>query len=507
MNQNLKEKTNEAFRSVLPISAIVILLSTFLAPIQIFVGTVLLVLGMGLFSLGADVAMLPMGDGIGKEVTKIRKMAILVAVCFFAGFIITVAEPDLTVLADQVPDIDNFTLISTVSMGVGLFLVIAVLRIIFHIRLSTMLLVSYALLILLSFFIPKGILGVAFDSGGVTTGPITVPFILSFGIGIASMRSDKDSLDDSFGLVALCSIGPVLAVMILGFIYNPSGATALAPEEEHKIEFLLDVFRYFVRELPSELWNVCFSIIPILLFFLTFQLLSRRYRKRQLIRILIGIAYTLSGLVLFLTGVSVGFIPIGGMLGDHISTGANKWLLIPVGMLIGYFLVAAEPAVHVLNKQVEEITEGAIPQKAMNLALSIGVMVSVGLSMVRILTGISIYWFLIPGYVIALLLTFRVPKMITGIAFDSGGVASGPMTSTFLLPFTIGASTTPSDAFGVVAMVAMTPLIAIQIMGLVYLDKASSSPTEVEMVTAGDDSIMDSIEDPMELDEVLKGRL
>ena len=481
LNKKLKEKIREAFTSVLPITIIVLILSTLLVPVSIgtivmfLAGASLLILGMGFFSLGADMAMIPIGEETGTGMTKIKKIWLAVLLCFILGFIITIAEPDLQVLARQVPAVPDNILIFTVATGVGIFLVVSLLRIIFKVSLSMLLIIFYAGVFLLSVFVPENFIAVAFDSGGVTTGPITVPFILSMGTGLASTRSDKGSQDDSFGFVSLCSIGPVIAVMLLGIGYNPVNADyvrVIIPA----VETMQDVLREFTVEIPTYMKEVFLALLPICIFFFIFQMLIRRLNMRQLIKVGIGIIYTFIGLVLFLTGVNVGFIPVGSILGGEIAVSSYKWFLIPLGMVIGYFIVAAEPAIHVLNKQVEEVSEGAVPSRAMNLCLSAGVAVSVGLSMIRVLTGISIYWFLLPGYIIALILTFYVPKIFTGIAFDSGGVASGTMTTTFLLPFTMGAceiigGNVLTDAFGIVAMVAMTPLIAVQLMGLIYKKK------------------------------------
>jgi hypothetical protein len=398
------------------------------------------------------------------------------------GLIITVAEPDLQVLARQVGSIPSTALILTVGIGVGFFLVMAVLRVLLKIPLMVLLIVFYSVVFIITIFTPDNIIPVAFDSGGVTTGPITVPFILAMGLGVAAVRGDKDSHDDSFGLVALCSVGPILAVLTLGLIYRPSGSM-VSVHHIPVVKNSREVVTNFLFEFPLYLKDVSLAMAAIIVFFTVFQLISRRYQKRQLGRIAVGFIYTFIGLVLFLTGVNVGFIPVGQLFGSELAVSPFKWVLVPLGMVIGYFIVAAEPAVHVLNKQVEEVSRGAIPQKALRLGLSLGMSIALGITMVRILTGISIMWFLIPGYLFSLILTFFVPRIFTGIAFDSGGVCSGPMTSTFLLPFAMGAcegmgSNLMTDAFGIVAMVAMIPLIIIQLMGFLYVKrtKAAAKP-------------------------------
>jgi len=485
MNKKLREKINEALSSVLPITIIIFLLSVSFVPIPIgttvmfIVGASMLIVGMGFFSLGADMAMLPLGEGVGAAFFRLRKLPLIAFISFLIGFIITIAEPDLQVLADQVPSIPDVTLILTVAAGVGFFLVVAIMRIIFKVALAHLLLLFYLMVFAVSRFTPSDFISIAFDSGGVTTGPITVPFIMAIGVGLATVRSDKNSMDDSFGLISLCSIGPILAVMLLGMVFKPTEA-AFSSVQDYDIYTTRDVALAYAHSLPHFVREVLFAFAPIVLFFMFFQLVSRYFSKRQIPKILIGFVYTFIGLVLFLTGVNVGFIPVGHLLGSQIAATSYKWALLPLGALIGYYIVAAEPAVHVLNKQVEEVSNGAISQKAMNLSLSIGVAISLALSMLRILTSMSIYWLLIPCYAIALALTFFVPKIFTGIAFDSGGVASGPMTTTFLIPMAIGACESVggnvlSDAFGIVAMVAMTPLVTIQIMGMIYTRQMKAS--------------------------------
>lgn len=476
LNTLLKEKVYESIASVVPITAIVLALSISIAPmtsgalVLFLFGALLLILGMGFFTLGVDMSMIPMGEGIGVVMSKSKKITISLAVCFLLGILITVAEPDLQVLAEQVPAIPNLVLIITVAVGVGIFLVLAEIRMLFKIPLSYALVFLYIIIFLLAALTPQDFIPVSFDSGGVTTGPITVPFIMALGIGMASVRSDKNSNSDSFGLIAMCSIGPILSVLLLGIFYKPQESTymkTVIPD----IVTTKDAAAQFAHGFPVYAKEVATALLPILLLFVIFQLLFRRFRMHQLIKISSGMIYTYLGLVLFLTGVNIGFMPAGQFIGETIAAGEKKWMLIPIGMLIGYFIVKAEPAVQVLTKQVEEVSNGSISQKSIKHGLSIGIALSVGIAMLRILTGISIMWFLIPGYALSLIMTFFVPQIFTGIAFDSGGVASGPMTATFLLPLAMGACEAVggnilTDAFGIVAMVAMTPLVTIQLLGL-----------------------------------------
>ena len=474
----IKEKIVEAALSVLPIAVIVLLLCLMVTPMRpdlllcFLIGAVMLVVGMGLFSLGAEQSMTPIGSKIGTALTRTKNMPLILGVSFLLGFAITVAEPDLQVLAQTVPHIKSSVLLVTVGAGVGLFMAICMLRILTGASLRWILIVCYTLIFVLAAFTDRDFLCIAFDSGGVTTGPMTVPFIMALGVGVSAVRNDKHAGGDSFGLVALCSIGPILTVLLLGLLYKPDGSSytpVTVPDAQDTVE----MFRSYTHALPEYFKEILLSLAPIAGFFLIFQLLTRRLSRRQIMSMAVGFLYTYLGLVLFLTGVNVGFMAVGNFLGSSIASLDCNWVLIPIAMVIGYFIVAAEPAVHILNRQVEEITAGSIPAGAMNLALSLGVAVSLGLAMIRVLTGISIMWFLLPGYALSLALSFVVPKIFTSIAFDSGGVASGPMTATFLLPFAMGAcdavgGNVVTDAFGVVAMVAMTPLVTIQLLGVSY---------------------------------------
>ena len=476
LNKQLREKCQESLAAVLPITAIVFLLSITIAPLDpgtlvlFLFGAVLLVGGMGLFTLGVDMSMIPMGEGVGVVLSRSRRWIVPAAVYFLLGVLTTMAEPDLQVLSKQVSAIPSHVLILTVAVGVGLFLAAATARIRRGTPLRRLLIGFYLAVFVLAAIAPENFIPVSFDSGGVTTGPVTVPFIMSLGLGIASSRSGKNSASDSFGLISLCSIGPILCVLALGIIYQPQEAAAHLSTVP-SIPDTAQAARYFITAFPSYVREVAAALLPIAGLFLVFQSFTRRFKRGQLMRIVTGLLYTYLGLVLFLCGVNVGFMPAGQLIGAAIAQGVNRWLLVPLGMLIGYYIVKAEPAVTVLTKQVEEVSNGSISQRAMGIALSVGVCVSVGLAMVRVITGLNIFWLLVPGYAISLGLSFLVPSIFTGIAFDSGGVASGPMTATFLLPFAQGAchalgGSMMTDAFGIVAMVAMTPLVTIQTMGL-----------------------------------------
>ena len=501
----LLKKIKEALMSVLPVAVIVLILN--LTPLVHFtsleigvflVSAVFLILGIGLFSMGADMAMTPMGEYTGAGLTKSKKLLLLISVCFLMGLLITVAEPDLTVLANQVKDVINGTvLIVCVGIGVGIFLVLSVVKMVLHKPLSSMLLYFYMILFALaSLVVAVGngdFLPMAFDSGGVTTGPITVPFIMALGVGIAATIGGKDVGENSFGLIAMCSVGPILAVMLLGA--NADGEIAYQVPD-YAIENGLGMA--LLEKILHTLKEVGIALGLIVAIFIILQLTVLKLPKKKLVQITVGIAYTFIGLVIFLTAVSVGFMPIGYKLGNELAKLPPIVLTIS-GFILGMVVVLAEPAVHVLNKQVEDITDGSVSKKSMMIALSLGVGVSIALSMLRIVFDFSILFYVIPGYLISLGLSFFVPGIYTAIAFDSGGVASGPLTSGFILPLAIGAccaiqgeGKVLADGFGIVAIVAMTPLITIQLLGFraVIHKKVRDRIAMKRILTADDEQII-----------------
>ncbi|MDD4124779.1 MAG: DUF1538 domain-containing protein [Eubacteriales bacterium] len=471
------EKIKESVSSVLPITLIIIILCFTMVPISsglmlsFLIGALMLITGMGLFTLGVDNALTPLGNNIGAWMMKTKKLGVILFVSFLIGVAITVSEPDLQVLAASAPHINSVVLIMAVALGVGFFLLIAMLHVVLGIKLKWLLLAFYAAVFALAAFSESQFLGIAFDSGGVTTGPMTVPFILALGVGVASLRNDESSTADSFGMVSLCSVGPIIAVLILGFVYKSETQTVFNTIPSFHNTIILS--GSYISAIPIYIKEVALALSPIALFSILFNLFIQETGRDEFFRISVGILYSYIGLVLFLTGVNVGFSPMGAELGSALAGGSFYTILLPVAMFMGWFTVSAEPAVQVLNKQVEDISSGIVSSKAMGMALSISVACAMGLAMIRILTGLSIFWFIIPGYAISLILMFFVPEIFTSIAFDSGGVASGPMTATFMLPFAIGVSkavggNVVSDAFGLVALVAMMPLITIQIMGVIY---------------------------------------
>lgn len=501
----LLKKLLESLIAVLPVVAIVLVV--YFTPlvslttkelVAFVVSSVFLIIGIGFFNLGADMAMTPMGEHIGGGLTKSGNFKLLIFVCFIMGVLITVAEPDLSVLAEQVKTVMNgTTLIVTVGVGVGLFLLVSVVKIVTKKNLSSLLMFFYMVLFSIVAVMAENGFGsfmpLAFDSGGVTTGPITVPFIMALGVGIAASIGGKESEENSFGLIALCSIGPMLAVSVLSLTTKGELGYVLA---DYSVEG--GIGSNFVPLLLSVMADVGKALGLIVVFFVVLQLTVLKLPKQKIVQITVGIIYTFLGLVIFLTAASVGFMPVGFRLGEELAR--SKTALIIFAFVVGAVVVLAEPAVHVLNRQVEQITLGTVTKRSMTIALSLGVGLSIGLSIIRIIYGFSLLYYIIPGYCLSLGLSFFVPKLYTAIAFDSGGVASGPMASSFILPFAIGACATLNGAdrvldlaFGVVAMVAMTPLITIQALGFksVVATRLREKGTMKRIISADDEQIID----------------
>ncbi len=508
--ETIIEKVKEACFSVLPIALIVLLLSFTICPlpndifIAFIVGTCLLTVGLGLFSLGAELSMTRMGTHIGSNLTKSRNIPVIAIISLIVGVLITISEPDLHVLAGYTGD-QKLLFVLAVALGLGIFLVIAVMRIIFNIKIKYLLLAGYGIVLLLAVLTyiknPK-FLAIAFDAGGVTTGAMSVPFVMSIGAGISAISSQDGDDDSSFGLMAICSIGPIIAILLLGLL----GGLDSLEYSAHALPVFDDsqgMFFSFLKATPSIVKDVLMGLVPIIIFFVIYQFFTTRITKEEGLHITIGAIYTFVGMVLFLVGVNVGFMPVGSYLGSTLASGDLKFLVIPVGVIIGFCMTYAEPAVGVLEKQVEDATAGSIPKKILPLMMAIGVALAAGLSMLRSLTGITILPMLVIGYIVAIALTFFCPPIFTSIAFDAGGVASGVMAATFLLPLSIGISSAMGatsdrimlDAFGTIALVAMTPTISIQILGIAFKAKHHAADT-VESADAEIIEIAENIQAP-----------
>lgn len=486
MKKLFLEQLYGSFKSIIPITLIILVISIIFSNASLMnlipsfiVGSILLVIGMTLFNIGVDISMVEIGSKIGNDLTKREKIPIILLFSFIIGFIVTIAEPDLSVLATQVPSISSDILINSVGLGVGIFLLIAVFRLLFQLNFSVLLTIFCIFTFVLAFLTPNEFVPLAFDSGGVTTGPLSVPFIIALGAGLAFKRRDKKRKEDTFGMISFCSIGPIIVVLILGIIFDAK--SSYTPYLVDNYNSFGQVINSFVNSIPKYLFDVLRSFSPIVLFFLAYDILFLRLNKNEVVKIFKGILYTYIGLSIFLLGVNKGFLAMGYTIGKTLAD--YKLLLIPISIIIGYFIVISEPAVGVLTEQIEDITNGNIKKKTLNVSLSIAVSLATALAVIHTITGIPIIWILLPGYFIALILSIFVPQIFTAIAFDSGGVASGTMTATFLLPFVIGISESLNrnvltDAFGLIAIVATTPLVVVQIVGLIYKFKSKKITLE-----------------------------
>ena len=496
-------KSKETVNSVLPVMAIVILLGLTAAPIgwgllaRFIVGGVLIILGLSIFLMGVDLGIQPLGEQTGHALAEKKSLPLLLSIAFIVGFFVTVAEPDIQVFGDQIHSIFNsvnkFHLVFIISAGVGLLIMLGLLRTSLSMNIKLTLVVLYIIVFALAVFTPNEFRAIAFDSGGATTGPMTVPFILALGIGVsASFAGRGHDSADNFGLTGITSVGPIIAVLIYGIVLAHLGlleptATSSALDADNL------GFGIFLQIIPSVIHESALSIAPIVVMLVVFELLLIKRTVRTIVKLLIGLIYAFIGLSIFLVGVNGGFMEtglrIGMILGTKAASGVGWFiLLIVTGLIIGAVVVCAEPAVWVLTEQVEALSGGAIKRKLMLVFLSCGASVAIGLSIWRALAGFSIMYILVPGYALALLLMIWCPKNFTGIAFDSGGVASGPITSTFVLSFTIGAGHAAggSDAFGVIALVAMMPLISIQVMGIMYDRKVKSLERKKSKINGGE---------------------
>lgn len=487
MRDSLKNTFKETTIAVVPIIFIVIIISLFFNISTTLVNTfifssILLIIGITLFTFGADISMMLIGEKLGKNLIQSKKVFIILFVTFLVGIFITLAEPDLRVLATQITSIPSTRLIIFVSLGVGIFLTLSVFKILFKLSLNTILIISYTMVFLLLCFVPSDFIPISFDSSGVTTGPISVPFILALGVGLTSLRTDKNSKSDSFGLIGLCSVGPKLMVLILGVLFagtNNFDTSVYTSNSSFLIKFI-ECFK-----------EVFISITPIVVIFIIFKLFTSSFNKKQTKKTIVGLVCTIVGLCLFLTGTNLGFMNSGFTLGESFIRLNYKQIIIPFVMIIGFLIVFAEPAIKILTNEVEKITEGSISSKAMKITISIGVSIAIMLSIIRVFTRISILYILIPGYFLALILTFICPKLFTAISFDAGGSVCGPLTATFILPLVIGVCTSLggniyADAFGLIAFIAMSPLITVQLLGTLFKIK-----TKVQIYRDIDEEIVD----------------
>ena len=473
MRNKLIDNLYESFMSIMPITLVIMSIS-FLCHLDLntifafIISSFLLMIGMTLFTIGADMSMIIIGKEIGDFMVKKKMIILILLASLIIGIVITMSEPDLNVFAKEITSIPSHLIIRLVSLGIGIFLMIGVYRILKNHSFRFLITIIIFLIFGLLCFVPSEFISIAFDGGAVTTGPVGVPLILAFGYGITKIRSDNDAKSDSFGLCGLASLGPIVAILFLGLFFKPNSYFDTAPFTSS-----LPLIERFLKSIISCFKDVCISVLPIIFVFLGYWLINRKLAKNTLIKIGVGFVFVIVGLTIFLVGVSVGFMDTGFNIGNVIADSKFKYLLVPLGMLLGYIIINAEPAVKILNKQIYELTEGSISENMINLCLSFGVCIAIGLSMIRILFQIPIIYFIVPGYLLVLFLIYKTPRMFITIAFDSGGAASGAMTTSFLLPLCIGACEVLKGdiltyAFGVGALVALSPIITIQILGIIY---------------------------------------
>lgn len=465
-------KIKEAFLSVFPITIVIFALILICVPtpqdliIKLSISAILLILGIGIFSLGADSSMIELGSGVGATLSNKSKLWFMLVCGVCIGFIITFAEPDLMVLAGQVVDFSSLNstwlFISVVSIGVGILLMLGILRVYFKIKLSILLLISYGIVFILSFFVPPEFVPIAFDSGSVTTGPISVPFLIAFGLGLSAVRESKDEEDNSFGMIALCSVGPIISVMFLSLFIDSSSSSVTLETTQN-----LGIAQEMFSTLGNSLLDVAIILLPIIIIFILFQIFAFKYPKTKVIRMLFGFFLTYIGISLFLTGVECGYLPMGRLMGEYFGGLSNSWVAILIGLILGAFAIIAEPALHVLKKQVEDVTNGTIKQSVIVVTISLGVALAVMIAVIRALYPFDILYVLIPLYALSIILAFFNTKLFTAISFDSGGVATGAMAVSFILPMISGLSTN-SNGFGTIALIACFPIVTMQILGFIY---------------------------------------
>ncbi len=487
-------KFKEVVFSILPIMIIVLILNFTLTPMEpemlarFFIGIVFIVVGLTIFLIGVDMGITPIGNAIGGAMTRTNKIWIVFISGLILGFFVSIAEPDLHILAAQVAFvtsemISKWTIVIIVSVGIAIMLSVGLTRIVYNFPLYKLLTIFYGIIFVLALFTSREFLAISFDASGATTGALAVPFILALATGVSRLKKDsKASEKDSFGLVAIASIGAIISVMALSIISKTDQITASLVQDELKTTSIMGPF---LHEIPKVSKEIFLALIPILVIFLVLQKISFHLPVKAFRIILHGMLFTFVGMVLFLVGVNSGFMDVGGQIGYQLASLDNKFFLIAVGFVLGFVTILAEPAVYVLTRQIEEVTSGYVKRRVVVATLSIGVGIAVTLSVIRVLIPqIQLWHYILPGYIICIALTYIVPKLFVGIAFDSGGVASGPMTATFVLAYIQGAADSIEyanvliDGFGMIAMVAMTPIITLQILGLFFKIKSRKKGVE-----------------------------
>lgn len=491
------EKLKEVLLAVLPITIIVLIIHFTIIPIErplllrFLIGAALIIIGLSIFLAGVDIGITPIGNIMGSTLAKTNKFLIVIIAGLILGFFISIAEPDLHILGAQVSFVSSgvvskWLIVMIVSIGIAFMLSLGLGRILYNFSLYKLLTFIYGIILILSIFTSPEFLAISFDASGATTGALTVPFMLALATGVSHLKKDsKSSEKDSFGLVGIASSGAIIAVMIMSILSKTDRITATLEVDTEVSE---SIIAPFIEKIPQISFEIILALAPILIIFLIFQKISFKLSKKSVRKILFGVLFTFIGLVIFLVGVNAGFMDLGTVVGYKIASLNNKLYLIIVGFALGLVTILAEPAVYVLTHQIEDVTSGYVKRKVVLIFLSIGVGFAVALSMIRIMVPeIQLWHYLLPGYIISIIMSYYVPKLFVGMAFDSGGVASGPMTATFILAFAQGAADAIEsadvliDGFGMIAMVAMAPIIALQILGFVFKTKSKKGGVESDV--------------------------
>lgn len=480
-------KLKEVACSVVPIVLFVLCIHFFTVEIpstlliRFLIGAAFIILGLTVFLLGVDIGVVPLGNMTGKLLARSNKLIIVLLSGVLLGFFISIAEPGLMVLSNQIAIVSNGALPSmliliVVSIGLAILLAVGFIRIFYRLSLSKILIVLYGIIVCLSFFSSSHMLAIAFDASGSTTGILAVPFILSLATGISQLRKDSKSSEmDSFGLVAIASTGAILSVLIMGIVSPFTYESQMMQLTSIDMEFVL---LPFINELSNSVSDSLLAILPLSVIFLILQKFFFRLKHRQVRKYLTGFIYAVLGLFLFLMGVNAGFMDVGLYFGQQLVTLDNQWIILWIAFVLGVLTILAEPSVHVLTAQIEEVTSGSIRRVIILIALALGVGIAIVFAILRILIEpLQLWHFLLPGYIMCLLLMKFTPKLFVGIAFDAGGVATGPMTATFIFAFVQGAAQAYGnadmlvDGFGMIALVAMMPIITIELLGVLYKGK------------------------------------
>lgn len=479
------QKLKEVFLSICPVFIVVILTHVFIYPltthlfVRFVISSILLIFGLTLFLIGVDLGISPMGQLLGPLISKSNKHRFIIIFGFFIGFLISFAEPALLIMSQQVEQLSGGVLNSTlllvvVSIGIGTMVVVGLFRLLYNLPLYIILIISYGIIFLLSLNTSFELLAIAFDSSGVTTGILAVPFLLSLSLGITTLKKDsKSSEKDSFGLISIASAGAIIMVLLLNRAYQPNLTSATINYLNYDSVSILNTF---LLQISSSIHETLLSMSPLILMGIVVSLFNRnKISKRSLIRMAMGFIYSVLGLFLFLVSINSSYIEVGNKIGNNLINELSFIPLVLFGFVIGVVTILAEPAVYVLTTQIETVTSGYIKRRSVIIALTIGVGSAIAISVLRVLIPqVQLWHFLLPGYGLALGLMFVTPKLFVGIAFDAGGVATGPMISTFILSFIHGlADAMPSadvliDGFGMVSLVALMPIITIELLGLIF---------------------------------------